>query len=282
MSDYIDQWINDFSVGKINRGKMTARVIETSGQTTVSDELVVVPETPQLYLDKHIQIARELPRIYRTPSLVANSVAVSVVGGDSLQRKIEHFNLHPKESIQEIYSLYAIVQDHLTLDPKDIIQRVVMDLDDAKRQDVHTQILRYLILGECKTRLGDKISRSEKNIEDIYFDVLLDVARIIFEDRWNNAHNLPWLADKKSKKSSIFRGWEKRAGDLGNYMGGAVGRAVSAGVTSIISPLIKLPDEVSRAIAFLFGITCRKEAETAMHLEILSNPDHFPEIPKEK
>jgi len=271
MSDYIDQWISGFPQGSATGGNLTARVVEALGHIPPVEQMLEVSQIP-----------KGVPQLYRTPSLVTHGVVLSIIKGDNLQHQAEEFKQKPRVAVEETYKLYEIVKDCLTVKTDDIVQQVAVDLSDKKRQNVQSQILRYMILGECQTRLGEKISRPEKNIEDVYFDVLLDVARVIFEDRWNTANNLPWLADDQSKTSNIYRGWEKRAGDLGNYMGGAVGRAIAAGVTSVLSPIVKLPDEVSRAIAFLFGVTCRKAAETAMQAEIKHNPDHFPEIPDEK
>jgi len=206
--------------------------------------------------------------------LVPNQIAMAATSSDGFRKRVDHFLTKPKTAIEEVYQIYSQTrQELLLIDPNKIhetLLRISLDLENDKKQDVKTKVFRYLLVGKCSTRLGDEIKRPD-GLEDKYFEILMDISRIIFETKADDELRLPWLSGKTDIDSLNHIKWEKRAGSLADYAGGAIGRAVSASVTASISPFIKIPDEASKAVALLFGLMAKKTAELAMYNELLIN-----------
>jgi hypothetical protein len=250
--DFFDTWMADFE----------AREVRLGASQTVTMEM------------KGFRFSFEKPAV-SLPHHISNISAFGAITTEGYEKKANLFNENPRKAIKAVYQLYKDVRTFLKPDMGNIVTTIAKDIDDKDNHDLTTLILRYVILGECTTRLGEKISRPDKKIEDVYFDVLLDVARIVFEDRWNKQFKLPWLENDTTDLGKKCLKWEKRAGDLGDYAGGAFGRAVAAVAATAISPFVKLPDEATKAVGFLFGITARKTSEVVVGNEIIKNPDSF-------
>jgi hypothetical protein len=204
-----------------------------------------------------------------------NYAAVTAIGLNPVRQFLARFTQSKDvadTSVRELYSLYSDARQRIETF-SDVVG-LILNQDASGSPDLSTLLLNYLVLGECKTRLGETIALPSDDSKDKPLDTLLGVLRIISEDQWNNRHKtfLPWLADNESDSAAQYKTWEIRAGSLGDTLAGALGRAAAVGATSLLSPFIKLPDEVTIAVSFIAGVQGRKMAELKMHQYLLENP----------
>lgn len=205
-----------------------------------------------------------------------NYAAVTAIGLNPLRQFLARFTQSrdvADTSVRDLYGLYSDARQHIET-YSDVVG-LVLNQDTSESPELSALLLNYLVLGECKTRLGETIALPDDNSQDKPLNTLLGVLRIISEDQWNNRHKtyLPWLAEDESDRTARFKEWEIRAGSLGDTLASTLGRAAAVGATSLLSPLLKLPDEVTIAISFVAGVQGRKLAELKMHQYLLENPE---------
>lgn len=205
-----------------------------------------------------------------------NYAAVTAVSLNPFRRFISRFTENAdraKESLNELYGLYSDARQRIE-SYSDVIDLLV-NRRTSNDHDLDTLILNYLVIGKYKTRLGEEISLPGADSQDKTLDTLLGILRIISEDSWNSRYknNLPWLADDESESATRFKMWEIKASSLGDNLASSLGRAAAVGATGLLSPLVKLPDEVTIAVAFIAGVQGRKLAELKMHQYLLDNPN---------
>ena len=188
--------------------------------------------------------------------------------GRLLERKDE-----AEDQVSQVLTMFNGAREQVQTVMADPVGNV-MNPPGAGEHTLGNRLLRYLVLGKCDTRLGNDIALPGSDSRDKTLDTIFGVLRIteecVFDDQWPD--RLPWLADDDTKPGKRFRAWETKAGDLADRLGAALGRTAAATAQGLISPFVKLPDEVVLAISFVAGITARKTAEEAMHAYLKDNP----------
>ncbi len=123
--------------------------------------------------------------------------------------------------------------------------------------------------------LGEDIKLPGDDSQDKTLDTVLGIVRISCEQVWNFKYekDLPWLANRDDEEANRFKEWEISAGALGDRLAGALGRTAAVAATSLLNPILKLPDEVTVGIAFAAGVQGRKLAELKMHQYLKEHPD---------
>jgi hypothetical protein len=106
--------------------------------------------------------------------------------------------------------------------------------------------------------------------------VLLGVVRIIVDDLWDNGQfkaDLHWFADDdQSALTKRCKDQQTRAGDVADNVAGSLGRAAATAAESLVSPFVKLPDDLTKAISFISRANGRKALEVAMHRQLAADP----------
>jgi hypothetical protein len=213
-----------------------------------------------------------------------HGAALAAAGGNPLRRFLDRFagaRAHVRAEVSTLYDLYRDarqwVQDH------DDVVGIILSGGTVGAHDVNSLLLDYLVLGRCKTRVGGEIVLPGDESGDKTLHTLLGMFRIWHEDSWSRLRPdlLPWLADVEGEEARRFRHWESEAGDFGDRLASSMGRAAAVGATGILNPIVKLPDEVTVAVAFIAGVQGRKVAELKMHQYLVENPDAGWDIPEE-
>ncbi len=176
-----------------------------------------------------------------------------------------------KENLRLLYRLYdetrGLIKKH-----RDVVPLIVR----AQTEPVYGldyKVLSYLMLGESPTRLGEPILLPAQDADDRSLRVLLGAIRVIGEHYMDEALGLRWYGDDDSPEAARSKTWEAKAGALGDSVGGALGRAAAVGAASLVSPLLKLPDELSLCLSYAAGVAARKGAEAQMHRYLGEHPE---------
>lgn len=205
-----------------------------------------------------------LEPLYRVQQVVFRALA-----SPDYEAKRALFQSSPKREFENLLDIYN--QMRAWLDPKNFLD--IPPTPEGTPPNMRTLIVRYLIGGKCLTRVQQEIVRPDiKEFGDKELDMMLDIGRIVLEEQFNARLNLPWLAEDDSRA----RFWEGNASNVGHYFGGVMGRAIATLGATAISPFVKLPDEVTRGVGFMFAVTGRKLAEALMHQELIDNPNDYP------
>jgi len=69
--------------------------------------------------------------------------------------------------------------------------------------------------------------------------------------------------------------WEKKIGVLCEYGGNAVGSATASATATLVSPVVKIPDEIKEIIILVFELLARKSGEYVAHKYLTENPEYF-------
>ncbi|MDQ3864675.1 MAG: hypothetical protein M3317_14490 [Actinomycetota bacterium] len=192
------------------------------------------------------------------------------------RRFIERFTENKDTTETSLRDLYHVYGDaRARIEGYGDVVGTIINRPTTEDHDLNTLILNYLILGKCKTRLGEEIQLPGEDSADKTLNTLLGVVRIISEYSWDTQHTnyLPWLADDESDAAKRFKTWEIPTGKLGDRLASSLGRAAAVGATALVNPFLKLPDEVTVAVAFIAGVQGRKMAELKMHQYLLQNPN---------
>lgn len=218
---------------------------------------------PPLGIEMRGQSANLEPK-YRVQQVVFRALASTDFEG-----KRALFQRNPKDEFKNLLEIYN--QLRAWLDPENFLD--IPPMPATGTPSTRTLIVRYLVGGKCLTRVQQEIIRPDiKEFGDKELDMMLDIGRIVLEEQLNARLGLPWIAEEDTRA----RFWEGNASNVGHYFGGVVGRAIATLGATAISPFVKLPDEVTRGVGFMFAVTGRKLAEALMHRELIDNPDDYP------
>jgi hypothetical protein len=155
------------------------------------------------------------------------------------------------------------------LDPQKIID-IVTQLQQPKTNDpeAETLILTYLLKGECKDRLGTVIKKPEGALQTEYFNIGLDLSKILLQRFLDKKYGLLWLPDSNSSlddQKKAHRFWETYVTKLSDPL---IGSGVSAGLSAIPS----LQDDAKKGASMVIGVSSSKTVEALVAKAIDYNP----------
>jgi len=176
-----------------------------------------------------------------------------------------------KSNLNELRKMYDSIRE--TVQQRKDIVALILGAPPGPSKDLDDKILGYLVQGTSYTRLGEEIVLPTESADDRPLLTLLGMVRVVAEHYMDERLRLPWLADDDSAEARRFKLWERSAGALGDTIGAALGRAAAVTMSGIISPVVKLPDELTLGISYVAGISTRKAAEHQMHRFLLENPN---------
>ena len=139
-------------------------------------------------------------------------------------------------------------------------------------REIDVKIAGFLLADGAQTRLGEKVARPKADAEDAPLLSLLRLLRIVGEHVFDEGFDLPWYAQDKSPEAARFVEWEKRAGDAGEAVGQAMGRATAVMATGLLGAVVNLPQELTVGVSYVAGIAARKKAELEMHRFLIDHP----------
>lgn len=176
-----------------------------------------------------------------------------------------------KRNLNELRKMYDSIREAVQ-QRKDVVA-LVIGAPPGPSRELDDKILAYLVQGKSYTRLGEEIPLPAEGTDDRPLLTLLGMVRVVAEHYMDERMHLPWLADDDGADARRFKLWESKAGALGDTIGAALGRAAAVTMSGIISPVVKLPDELTLGISHVAGISARKTAEFQMHRFLMQNPE---------
>ena len=246
----------------------TRQYFEDWGQTLRDDELLAPPSTDQLEPLLRAE-ALETPHTFDASKLAAVQVSQTPAFTEDL-KDFTRDDTSARQKLKQMQRMYENTR-HALEQQKDIVGLFVNAQTDSPR-DLDNKIVNYLTLGSSPTRLGGEITLPQKEADDKPLLTLLGLIRVIAEHTLDEQFDLPWLAGDNSESAIRYKTWEARAGDAGDTVGGALGRAVAVGIAGVLNPFLKLPDEFSLGVSYFTGVMTRKGAELQMHKYLDKNP----------
>lgn len=252
-------------------------LVGTLSESDLSKELrAVAPSQPKTGLvlgAEALETSEEEPSLYN----VLTQAATVSVKSDAMQTFIGNFVDSPgqaKTAITTLFDYYNRARDQLR-NLSDHVEHYILEPSAVTGHTWDEQLLRYLVMGQYQTRLGVTLLLPGDQSRDKTLETVLGILRILFESHFDIQYPnlLPWLADDNSAEAQRFKTWETKAGDLGDRIGSSLGRTAAVTATSLISPFVKLPDEITQAISFLAGVNARKVTELKMHQYLMAHPD---------
>lgn len=223
-----------------------------------------------LMLAKSFQSPRELDGAQLATAQVSQTPA--------LYRKLEGFTEDEptaRQNVQILRGMYKDIRQSLK-EHKDVAALLLGAQSGGDARSIDDKLINYLVQGESVTRLNEKIALPEKGADDRPLLTLLRLIRIAAEHYMDEEFGLPWLANDEGPEATRFKLWEIKAGDLGESIGGAAGRAAAVTMSTLLGGLggfVKLPDEVTLGVSYFMGIGLRKTAEYQMHRYLTENPE---------
>ena len=216
------------------------------------------------------------PRGIKTLSNIELDAHLTRVTSDSLSlgtitkifSDLKTYSAKARDVFAELKDFIAKFKD---LDKK--IFEIVKKLQNADKDDpdAETLILTYLLKGECKDRLGTAIKRPEGEFQKEYFNIGLDLGKILLQRSLDKKYGLLWLADPNEnldepKKAHKF--WETNVTKLSDPL---IGSGVSAGLSIIPS----LQDDAKKAASMVIGVSSSKTVEALVAKAIDKSPQKW-------
>jgi hypothetical protein len=247
----------------------TRQYFQEWGQSLHGDQVLSVPSTDQLQSLLRVE-ALEEPYAFDASQLAAAQVSQAPAFTEGL-RDFTRDDISARQKLKQMLRMYDDIRDALE-QRKDVVQLFITAQTGAPRE-LDNKIVSYLVLGSSPTRLGGQITLPENEGGDKPLLTLLGLIRVIAEHTLDEQFELPWLAEDNSEEARRYKTWETNAGDAGDTVGGALGRAVAVGIASVLNPFLKLPDEFSLGVSYFTGVMVRKGAELQMHRYLKEHPE---------
>ncbi len=238
------------------------------GQTLREDELLAPPPSDQLEPLLRVKALNE-PHTFDASKLAAAQVSQSPAFTETL-KDFTRDDISARQKLKQMLHMYDDTRQALE-QRKDIVQ-LFINAQSGSAHELDNKIVSYLVLGSAPTRLGGEITLPEQQADDKPLLTLLGLIRVIAEHTLDEQFGLPWLAEDNSEEATRYKTWETKAGDAGDTVGGALGRAVAVGIAGVLNPFLKLPDEFSLGVSYFTGVMARKGAELQMHRYLEENP----------
>ena len=247
----------------------TRQYFQEWGQTLRVDKSLPVPPAGQLRSLLRVE-ALEARHAFDASQLVAAQVSQAPAFTEDL-KDFTRDDISARQKLKQMLRMYDDTRNALE-HRKDVVQLFV-NAQSGSPRELDNKIVSYLVLGSSPTRLGGQITLPEQEADDRPLLTLLGLIRVIAEHTLDEQFGLPWLAEDNTEKATRYRRWETKAGDAGDTVGGALGRAVAVGVAGILNPFLKLPDEFSLGVSYFTGVMVRKGAELQMHRYLEEHPE---------
>ena len=204
------------------------------------------------------------------------SATTTALGFNSISEILANLKKYSEDARDVFAELKEIVQNFSNVSDK--IIEIVTDVENTKKDNPEAQllILRYLIKGKCTDRFGEEIKRPEGEFKNEYFNIGIDMGKIVLQRTLDKKLGLLWFADSDThlddqKKAHKF--WEAEATKLSNPL---IGAAVSAGLSAIP----KLQDDAKKAASMVIGVSFSKSVEGVISKSIEKNPTKWIESMK--
>jgi hypothetical protein len=239
----------------------TKQYFQEWGQTLHGDQSLSVPPTDKL---QPLLRAEALAEPYAFDA--SQLAAVQVSQTPAFTKDLKDFTRDDISARQKLKQMLRMYDDtRSALERRKDVGQLFVNTQTGSPRELDNKIVSYLVLGNSPTRLGAQITLPEQEADDRPLLTLLGLIRIIAEHTLDEQFELPWLAEDNSEEAKRYKTWETKAGEAGDTVGGALGRAVAVGIASVLNPFLKLPDEFSLGVSYFTGVMVRKGAELQMH-----------------
>jgi hypothetical protein len=219
----------------------TRQYFQEWGQTLRGDQSLSVPPTKQLQPLLRAE-ALEGPYTFDASQLAAAQVSQAPAFTENL-KDFTRDDISARQKLKQMLRMYDDTRNALE-QHKNVVQ-LFTNAQTGSPRELDNKIVSYLVLGSSPTRLGGQLTLPEQEGGDRPLLTLLGLIRVIAEHTLDEQFALPWLAEDNSEEAKRYKTWETKAGEAGDTVGGALGRAVAVGIASILNPFLKLPDEFS-------------------------------------
>ncbi len=199
----------------------------------------------------------------------AQVVAAQAVQASALSADLEAFTeseTSARERFAEVRDLFADVRRLIGAGGRDVVAFLIRGGDGGvPENDLERRIYDYLVKGKTRTRLGEQIEAPKEGAEDKALQMLLGLMRIVAEHTMDVALGLPWLADDETEQGLRRKALQLKAGEVGQDIGEALGRAAAIAALGMFGFVVKPPNEVVVGVSHVMGVVVRKGAEDQMH-----------------
>jgi hypothetical protein len=162
----------------------------------------------------------------------------------------------------------------------DRIQEFVLNASQAEDNTPTILVLKYLLKGQCTDRLGREIKKPSNGNEENYFQVALDIGKILLQRKFDEQFHLPWLAAPTDDLGKTHRFWALQVSELSKPL---IGAGVSAGLAVIPTGLAVIPglsEDGKKAVSMVAGVTFSKPIEYVIYRTIDTSPERWIELTK--
>ena len=120
-----------------------------------------------------------------------------------------------RRKFAEVRDLYRDIRRIVGAGGQIVVQFLLpSESDELPENDLQKRVYDYLVKNKTRTRLGEVIEATKNDAEDMAFQTLLDLTRIVAEHVSDDKFGLPWLADDETTDAQKQKILEERPARL--------------------------------------------------------------------